>query len=253
MKQSLAELVSHLPIELQAGQSWAVLGPEAGEFEAKLRLAGVRPEAILPFSPAVPGVIIAGMLSTAGDSVTWLKQTIELLTEGATLLVIDWQADGPLEGEPVLERRFKRGKLCRLLREAGFGTVQVLQDHPHYYVVKAMKHPVPPVAYAGEFVTVATLAELSKNGMKLVEVFGQQLVIANTGREIVAFAQACPHAGSALDKGTMRGRHIFCPSHFYRWNVCTGEPVEPADEDILPTYPIRVDEAQGIVRVALSL
>jgi nitrite reductase/ring-hydroxylating ferredoxin subunit len=32
--------------------------------------------------------------------------------------------------------------------------------------------------------------------------------------------------------------------------VCTGEPIEPADEDILPRYPVKVEH--GHIWVALA-
>jgi nitrite reductase/ring-hydroxylating ferredoxin subunit len=88
--------------------------------------------------------------------------------------------------------------------------------------------------------------------MKLVELFGQKVVVANTGKEIVAFGAACPHADGPLHEGRLRGRNIVCPLHAYIWNVYTGEPVEPAQEDILQRYPVRVDPVRGQVWVALA-
>jgi toluene monooxygenase system ferredoxin subunit len=88
--------------------------------------------------------------------------------------------------------------------------------------------------------------------MKQVELFGQQIIVANTGQEIVAFAATCPHGTSPLLRGRIRGRQIICALHFYMWNVCTGDPVEPDDEDTLPTYPVKVDVERGLVRVALT-
>ena len=88
--------------------------------------------------------------------------------------------------------------------------------------------------------------------MKLVEVFGNRLVIANTGQEIVAFAQKCPHGNGPFDKGILRGRNVVCPLHGYIWNVCSGKPVMPEDEDTLPRYVTRLDRESGQVLVALT-
>jgi toluene monooxygenase system ferredoxin subunit len=195
---------------------------------------------------------LAGALSAEVNVVTWLQQTVEPLKKGAILVVVEWQSDGPLDVGPELERRFKRGKLCRLLRGLGFGIVRIVQSHPLYYIIGAVKAPPTLQPHAGEFVTVATLDELPKNGMKQVELFGQQIIVANTGREIVAFAATCPHSSSPLHKGKLRGRQIICALHFYTWNVCTGEPIQPDDEDILPTYSVKVDVERGRVQVALA-
>ncbi len=249
---NLADLITTLPF--QPGQCWAILGPEARAFAAKL---GLDRDDIVPhpdlIGPKLKGLVLAGALSAEVEATVWLRRLCESLPEGTTLIIIEWQGDGPLDVGPDLERRFKRGKLCRQLREAGFSQIELLSNHPVYYIIHAVKTPPEPLPHAGEFVTVATLAELAKNEMKLVNLWGQQIIVANTGREIVAFAQACPHAGTSLFKGKFKGRHIVCPLHFYMWNVCTGEPLEPADEDTLPLYPVKVDPENGLIQVALTL
>jgi nitrite reductase/ring-hydroxylating ferredoxin subunit len=247
---NLSDLTPTLPLQPQPGQRWAVLGPEAEAFRAKFHTEAVPADNIDPAE--LDGLLLAGALSAAAEATLWLKQILASLPEGAALVVVDWQGDGPLDLGPDLERRFKRGRLSRLLREEGFSRIELLVNDPCCYVLRAIKAPPAPPSHAGEFVTVATLAELPKNRMKRVELFGQPIIVANTGREIVAFAPVCPHAGTSLLKGTLKGRHIICPLHFYMWNVCSGEPVEPADEDILPCYPVRVDAESGAIRVAIA-
>lgn len=244
----LAQLTTALDIEVQPGQHWAVLGPEAGAFRLKLWPAQI----YNCLEPELDGLLLAGALSATSETTTWLEQIIKAISAGTVLVVIDWQADGPLEYGPDLARRFKRGKLCRLLRESGFGLVETLANHSVYYVVQAVKGPPAPLPHAGEFVAVAKRAELPKNAMKKVQVFGHNIIVANTGKEIVAIGQACPHADSPLEQGILRGRHIVCPLHAYTWNVHTGEPVEPADEDTLRLYQVKVDPERDQILVALT-
>ena len=153
---------------------------------------------------------------------------------------------------PALEQRIKKGRARRQLRETGFGIVEVLDEHPLYYVIKGVKGPAPPVTHANEYIDVADLSELSRNAMKLVQLFGQDIVIANTGKEIVAFARVCPHANGPLEKGLLRGCNVVCPLHSYIWNVCSGQPVQPADEDTLPRYSVKIDTANGRILVSLT-
>ncbi len=247
----LTDFLTALPIQPLPGQQWLIVGPEA---EALRQKFGLNMEAVSnwPVPPhPLDGLILAGALSTPTDAAPWLQQMLIALPKGANLLVADWQADGPLDTGPALEQRFKRGQLLRQLREAGFGRVDLINNHPYYYEVWAVKQAANLPAHAGEFVAVTTLAQLPKNEMKVVELFGQPVIVANTGREIVAFARACPHAGTFLERGRLRGRQVICPSHFYLWNVCTGLPLQPDDEDVLPRYPVKVDE-QGRVWVALA-
>jgi toluene monooxygenase system ferredoxin subunit len=244
----LSQLVTNLNIEVKSGERWAILGPEARDFGSKLHPA----ELLKAVEPGIDGLLLVGALSAHPAPLAWLEQTISYVDDGARLVVIDWQYDGPPNPGPDLERRVRRGGLCRWLRQSGFGQVNVLSNQAIYYTIQAIKGAVRPGPHAGEFVVVAEVTELPKNRMKKVELFGHHLIVANTGQEIVAFAQACPHAGRPLDKGLLRGRNIVCRTHNYMWNVCSGEPIEPAGEDILPRYPVKIDLEQGQILVALA-
>lgn len=247
---NLADLVEFIPIKIKAGARWAAAGPEAAALQAKIKAQGVE---WLDFKeelvPGLDGLLLAGALSARAEAQSWLETWIGSMGEGATLLVVEWQDDGLLTYGPDLSLRFKKGRLRRFLREHGFGRVETVEHQSLHYVLSAVKEPAP--AQPGEFVEVASLDELPKNGMKLVELFGQRVVVANTGKEIVAFAAACPHADGPLHEGRLRGRNLVCPVHAYIWNVQTGEPVEPAQEDILPRYTVRVDPDRRQVWVAL--
>jgi nitrite reductase/ring-hydroxylating ferredoxin subunit len=248
---NLADLIEFIPIEIKAGARWSVVGPEAIALQAKIKAQGVEwlnfGEEIVP---SLDGLLLAGALSERAEAQTWLEGLIGLMGERALLLVVEWQDDGLLTYGPDLSLRFKKGRLRRFLREHGFGRVETIEQQSLHYVVSAVKGPAP--AEPEGWVEVASLEELPKNGMKLVEVFGRKVVVANTGKEIVAFTSTCPHSGGLLHEGRLRGRNIVCPLHAYIWNVCTGEPVEPAQEDTLRRYPVRVDPARGQVWVALA-
>ena len=245
---SLSQLVTNLNLNIQPHERWAILGPEADAFRAKLPAARLLTDP----SPDLDGLLLAGALSVEAETQSWLEQMSDTLRPGATLVVIDWQWDGPLDTGPDLERRFKRGRLCRLLRQGSFGVVETLESQAMHYIIRAVKGSVRPEPHAGTFVAVASLAELPKNAMKVVNMFGHTIIVANTGREIVAIARACPHENSPLDKGLLRGRNIVCPLHAYIWNVVTGEPVEPADEDTLRRYPVKIDQDEGQIFVAVT-
>ncbi|MCB0154780.1 MAG: Rieske (2Fe-2S) protein [Anaerolineae bacterium] len=241
----LLELIPQLDLNITPIEAWHVPGPAAKRWA---NLAGInRPTPA--FEPDLDGLLLAEVLSTQPEPESWLAQLLPPLRLNSRLVIIDWQADGPLELGPPLEGRFKRGRLSRLLRESGFGTVETLVNHPVYYVMRAVKSPPPNHPQAGTFVEVASLAELPKNAMKRIDLFGQAVIVANTGKEIVAFAQQCPHAEGRLDEGRLRGRNVICPVHYYIWNVTSGEPVAPEDEDILPRYPVRVDPDSGKIFV----
>lgn len=235
---------------------WSVLGIELDVFEQKLLAAGLAPAGLLPYHennlPRLDGLLLAGALSNAADPIALVRALTPRLKPSATLVVVDWQADGPPTYGPNFDVRFKRGFLCRMLRTAGFGQVENLEYHPVYYVVSAVKGPPQRLLHTAEFVEVAQLADLPGNSMKKVEVHGQPIIVANTGREIVAFAQACPHADGPLELGRLRRQLIACPLHGYIWNVSTGHPVMPDDEDCLRRYSVKINAAHDTIMVSLA-
>lgn len=248
----LTDLAANIDLQIDSGSGgrWTVLGPEVETDRFRAKLASTK---LLDHTKPNPdGLILVGAISAQSAPLAWLAEKTEALNDGNSVVVIDWQYDGPVDSGPPLERRLRKGKVRRWFGENGFGVVTTLANQSLFYVIKAVKGPAPAVPHAGDFVAVATVAELPKNTLKRVELFGQPVVVANTGKEIVAFALACPHAGKPLDNGLLRGRNIVCRAHHYIWNVCSGEPVEPSDEDILPRYPVRVDQNTGQILVALA-
>lgn len=249
----LSQLVTNLNIAINPNEQWAITGPEAGAFAVKLTQGR---NGLSPFNrqlaSSLDGLILAGALSDIEAAETWLADLAAELPANITLIIVDWQADGPLDIGPDLNRRVKQGRARRLLREAGFGLIDELASQPMYYIIHAQKAPAPLDPQAGHYIAVAHVDELPKNVMKTTELFGHKIIVANTGREIVAFSAVCPHAAGPVDKGLLRGRNVVCPTHGYIWNVCTGEPVQPDDEDTLRRYPVKVDADSGQVLVALA-
>ncbi len=242
MTTQLIDFITTLDLNLAPTERWAILGPQAERLRRHIQPGAFQ----TTLSPPLDGLLLVEALSAHPEPLSWLAQTIAGLQAGSRLIIVDWQADGSLEHGPPLASRVKRGSLCRWLRENGFAQADTLRYQGRYYAVQASKGPAPLPTHAGEWVEVAHRDELPKNGMTAVEVFDQAVVIANTGRDIVAFARHCPHAEGDLARGRLRGRNILCPVHYYIWNVQTGEPVEPADEDILPIYKTQVDKAGRI-------
>src|SRR5262249_55765741 len=85
-------------------------------------------------------------------------------------------------------------------------------------------------AVAG-FVRVASTDEIPAGRLKLVDVNGDRVAVANVGGSFYAFSDECTHDGGPLSDGDLEGEVVTCPWHFSRFNVRTGEIVEsPAEE-----------------------
>ena len=93
----------------------------------------------------------------------------------------------------------------------------------------------------GEFVKVARVDEVPPGEMKIVEVEGQEVVLANVDGDIVAFGSECTHRGGPLGEGILTDDVVECPWHGGQFNVRTGEVVSPPPGNPISTFQVQVE------------
>jgi nitrite reductase/ring-hydroxylating ferredoxin subunit len=93
-----------------------------------------------------------------------------------------------------------------------------------------------------EFVKVADAGEIPPGRLKLVDVHGDRVAIANAGGEFYAFSDECTHDGGPLSEGDLEGEIVTCPWHFSRFNIRTGEIVDSPAEEAVRIYAVRVED-----------
>jgi len=99
-----------------------------------------------------------------------------------------------------------------------------------------------------DFVDVASLDELPPGANKTVTVEGYAIALFNVEGRIFATADECADQGYSLGSfGTLSGEVVECNFHFWRFNVRTGESVEPEGEAI-HCFPVRVEGERILVR-----
>lgn len=93
-----------------------------------------------------------------------------------------------------------------------------------------------------EFRTVARAADVGPGEMKLVEIDGSEVVIANVEGAYFAFSNTCSHEGGPLVEGELDNDVVTCPWHFTPFNVRTGEAMEGGvTEEPVATYEVRIE------------
>lgn len=100
-----------------------------------------------------------------------------------------------------------------------------------------------------EFVGVMDASELAPGEMKLVDVDGTDVVVANVEGAFVAFGGVCPHEEGPLNEGELDGDVVTCPWHFTQFNVRTGEVIDGLTDEAIPVYEVRVADGAVQVRV----
>ena len=92
-----------------------------------------------------------------------------------------------------------------------------------------------------EFRTVTKVSEISPGQMRVFEVNGDEVVVANVGGVYYAFDNTCPHEGGPLGEGELEDDNVTCPWHFTKFDVKTGAALEGVTNDAVPTYEIRLE------------
>ena len=89
-----------------------------------------------------------------------------------------------------------------------------------------------------------------EQGLKLAEIAGKTITLAQWNGRQFAFAKKCPHAGGVLANGYIDAQGcITCPLHHYKFNMENGRNVT-GEGYYLKTYAVKIEA--GDWWVALS-
>ncbi|MBA3779390.1 MAG: non-heme iron oxygenase ferredoxin subunit [Chloroflexi bacterium] len=98
-------------------------------------------------------------------------------------------------------------------------------------------------------VDVAGVAEVPLGTMLMVQVDGADIVLINHEGTIRAMQGICPHEYFELDKGFITGDSITCALHLSRFDLATGEALDPPAELPLAMYPVTVVEGRVLIEL----
>ena len=81
----------------------------------------------------------------------------------------------------------------------------------------------------------------------MVQVDGTDILLVNLEGRIHAVQGICSHQYFELDKGFLTGDSITCALHLSRFDLVTGEALDPPAELPLAVYPVTVEDDGAIV------
>ena len=100
-----------------------------------------------------------------------------------------------------------------------------------------------------QFVAVASLDEVPAGAKKLVAVDGIEVLLCHTRGTVYAVRNLCSHAYEALDGGRMKNGWLACPVHGARFDLATGEPINPPAMLPIETFEVRIEGDEIAVAV----
>ena len=99
------------------------------------------------------------------------------------------------------------------------------------------------------FHPAAKLDEVPDGTVKAVDIDGTPIILCHTNDRIFAVINRCSHADEKLECGRMRKGWIACPVHGARFDLETGDPMNPPATQPITTYEVRVTD--GVIEVAV--
>lgn len=92
--------------------------------------------------------------------------------------------------------------------------------------------------------------EIADGEMKMVHVDGtDQVLVINQGGEFTATQGVCSHEYFELDKGFLTNGTLTCALHLSRFDLVSGEPLDPPAEEPLAVYPVVVEDGRVLIEV----
>jgi 3-phenylpropionate/trans-cinnamate dioxygenase ferredoxin subunit len=98
-------------------------------------------------------------------------------------------------------------------------------------------------------VDVAAVDEVPEGTMRMVQVDGTDILLVHTDGRIRAMQGICTHEYFELDKGFLTDGSLTCALHLSRFDLETGEPLDPPAEVPLALYPVTVEEGRVILEL----
>ena len=95
---------------------------------------------------------------------------------------------------------------------------------------------------------VAEGKDIESSTMKVVEVNGEKICLANVEGKYYAIGNVCTHVGGPLAQGKLEGYEVECPWHGSRFDIRTGKVVRPPAMRSEPIYEIKVEDDNILVK-----
>jgi 3-phenylpropionate/trans-cinnamate dioxygenase ferredoxin subunit len=98
-------------------------------------------------------------------------------------------------------------------------------------------------------VPVAAVADVPEGTMKMVQVDGTDILLVNLAGRVRAMQGICSHEYFELDMGFLTSDSLTCALHLSRFDLDTGEALDPPAELPLAMYPVVVKGGRIILEL----
>jgi 3-phenylpropionate/trans-cinnamate dioxygenase ferredoxin subunit len=98
-------------------------------------------------------------------------------------------------------------------------------------------------------VDVAAVDDVPEGTMLMVQVDGTDVLLVHTDGRVRAMQGICTHEYFELDKGFLTDDSLTCALHLSRFDLETGEALDPPAEVPLALYPVSVEGGRIVLEL----
>ena len=99
-----------------------------------------------------------------------------------------------------------------------------------------------------DFVKIADIKDIPSTKMKQVHIDGENICVVNIEGKYYAIGSICTHEGGPLADGMLEGYEVECPWHGSKFDVRTGEVTNPPASEPEPSYEVKVDSNNILIK-----
>jgi len=97
-------------------------------------------------------------------------------------------------------------------------------------------------------IDVGAAADLAPGTMQMAWVDGTEpVLLVNADGTIRALQGICSHEYFELDKGFLTAGSVTCALHLSRFDLVSGDPLDPPADEPLAVYPVSIEDGRIVV------
>jgi 3-phenylpropionate/trans-cinnamate dioxygenase ferredoxin subunit len=94
------------------------------------------------------------------------------------------------------------------------------------------------------------LADLAEGTMRMAWVDGTEpVLLVNVGGTVRAVQGICSHEYFELDRGFLTAGSLTCALHLSRFDLASGQPLDPPADEPLAVYPVVIEDGRIVVEL----
>lgn len=100
---------------------------------------------------------------------------------------------------------------------------------------------------AENWIDLGLASDLQQPAQRVIDVSGQPVVLSYVEGTFGAVSGVCNHVGGPLGKGTLDGKYLTCPWHYWKFHFATGEGEPGFEADCVPSYALKQENGHLLI------